>query len=421
MRKAVLVLIVCTLFLVPLSACKTGAHEIDEWGYVFSIGVDRGVSDKLRITFQFPSFSAGQSGGSGASGASAGTTGAKDLTVITIDCPTLYAGVVMINSSYSRDLNFSHAKYIIISEDIAKESVLPFINGMSRSPQVRPSMYVVVCKGKAADFINEFQPKAGASVSKSMELLMQSSDASSLYKSVTFNDFNNDIKSLYTQPIATLAAINNFSSFKESGKQPNGFQSEGDYYPGEVPRKGLNKFEFMGTALFNGAQMIGELNGNETRSMLMLRGSFMNSSITIPDPLDSSLRITAYVYQRKKPKIRIKFEDDIPKIYAKVFLNATLQNVQNAENIEYKYKTITENAYEAFIKEKLDQTIKKCQKLNCEVFEFGDRAAAKFWTIQKWEAYNWLSHFKEAEVTTEVEFVIRRTGTLITTQEEKRV
>ncbi|NMA24325.1 MAG: Ger(x)C family spore germination protein, partial [Clostridiales bacterium] len=69
---------------------------------------------------------------------------------------------------------------------------------------------------------------------------------------------------------------------------------------------------------------------------------------------------------------------------------------------------------------KLDQTVKKCQELNCEVFDFGYKAARQFLTIQDWEKFDWLSSFKDAEVTTDVEFILRRTGTIIATEDEKK-
>jgi Spore germination B3/ GerAC like, C-terminal. len=43
----------------------------------------------------------------------------------------------------------------------------------------------------------------------------------------------------------------------------------------------------------------------------------------------------------------------------------------------------------------------------------------KFLTIQEWEKYDWLSHFKDAQVSTEVDFIIRRTGTLTKTNKSR--
>lgn len=416
MRRVLI--LAAALLLLSSSACGTGARELDERSYVLTIGVDNGVADKFRYTFQFPTMSSSQGESGGGDGPKSRT--GSDLSTITIDCPTLQSGVTMLLSSYSRRLNFTHTIYLIVSEELARESVEPLINGITRSAEIRRTMNVIVVKGKASDFVNVFRPFAGTSVSKSQEIFMQNADQSSLYESVRYNTFADRVKCTKCQGTATLSAINDFSSFREDGRQEEGFKSEGDYYPGEVPRKSENKFEIMGSALFNGMTMVGELNGNETRSMLMLRGTFKESQIAVPDPEDPSLRISAVVFKKRAPDIKINFEDGRVKIHASVFLEGSLQSVHQAGTDEQARITMLEEAFERFIGEKLEQTIRKCQELNCEVFDFGYKAARQFLSIQDWEEFNWLSSFKDAEVTTNVEFILRRTGTIIATEDEKK-
>lgn len=253
---------------------------------------------------------------------------------------------------------------------------------------------------------------------KSQELMMLHQYESGLFDEVTYHQFSIGIKNTYTQPTATLAGLNDFSNFKAGGEPPKEFKSSGDYYAGDIPRSGGNKYEFFGTAIFDGDKMVGELNGDETRAMLMVKGEFKYGSIVIADPLNPKLRITVYTHQQKKPDIKVNFKDGKPIIHVKVFLEGELQNVQSSTQYENpQIKPVLENAFVAFIKDKLDRTIIKCINLNCEVFNFGETAAVKFLTIQEWEEYNWIAHFKDAQVTTDVEFVIRRTGTLMKTSD----
>jgi spore germination protein KC len=228
-----LVVIAFLVLLTAASACGTGARELDEWAYVFSIGVDKGVEDKYRYTFQFPTLTGTQkNSGGGTDGPK--TEGSNDREEVTIDCPTLQAGINLVLSSYSRRMNFTHALYLIISEELARESVEPLINSMTRSSEIRRTMNVIIVKGKAMDFIHEFNPVAGASVAKSQEKFMQNADLSSFYENMRYNEFANRIKCTKCQATATMAALNDFSSFKEDGgRQEQEFISEGDYYAGE--------------------------------------------------------------------------------------------------------------------------------------------------------------------------------------------
>lgn len=416
MSRLISIIVLCCFMLVSLTACF-GSHELDDWGYVYTIGIDKGVTDKLRFTYQLPTFKGGPGGGSGGGGGSE-SHGRGQFTVLTVDCPTFYSGINMLNTSLSRTLNFAHTKFVLISEELARDGVGTFMNGMMRSPQLRATANIIIVKGSASDFVREFDPVIGTSISKTQDLIMEHQYETGLFDEVTFREFTDDIRSTYSQPTAALGGLNDLSHLKTTGTPPEKFKSSGDYFASEVPRSGGNKFEFFGTAIFDGDKMVGALNGDETRVMLMTNGEFENGSIVIADPLDSKLRITVYTHQQRGPDVKVNFENGKPVISVKLFLEGELENVQSSTNYESpKLKPIVENAFKDFIKGELNRTILKCQKLNCEVFNFGNIGAAKFLTIQEWEKYNWVAHFKDAKVTTNVEFILRRTGTMMKTSE----
>lgn len=414
MKKTVcFVLMICCMSLV-LTACYD-AKEIDEWAYVYTIGVDKGVSDKLRFTFQIPTLKGEASKAEGGETTSQARRN-SDFTVISIDCPTFYSGMNMLNTSVPRTLNFMHSKYIVIAEDLAREGVGQFINGMIRSRQIRRIMHVIIVRGQASEFVKELNPVLGTAVSKSQEDMMDARHETALFEDISYNEFISDMKSDYRSPTAILAAINDFSSYKTSGTPPEEFKAAGDYYAGELPRSGGDKTEYLGSALFDGDKMVGELNGEETRVLQMVQGDFNRGFIAIPDPLNKGLRITMDVRQRKRPDIKIVFQAGNPVIHVKLFLEGNILNLQS--NVEYEsgeLNPVLENQVKVFVKNTLDKTIDKCQSLHCDAFGFGEKAAMQFLTIQEWEEYNWLAHFKDAEITTEVEFEIRRTGTMLKT------
>jgi spore germination protein KC len=282
-------------------------------------------------------------------------------------------------------------------------------------------MHVIIVKGKASDFIEQFNPVLGTSISRTQESMMLHEGETGLFDDVTYNEFLLCMKSTYRQATATYAADNDFSSYILEGPQTQEFKSGAGYYAGEIPRMGGNSFELFGTALFNGDKMVGKLNGDETRAMLMLEGDFHRSSITIQDPLKPELRATIDTFQKRKPKIKISFIDDKPAIEATVFLRGNLINLQSTINYEnQKLKPILENRLEVFIKGQLDNTFDKCKKLKCDAFYFGNRASRHFLKIQDWEKYDWNSKFKDAVISTKVEVDIERVGTLMKTNETKR-
>jgi spore germination protein KC len=160
--------------------------------------------------------------------------------------------------------------------------------------------------------------------------------------------------------------------------------------------------------------MVGELNGDETRFLLMTRGEFKQGSFTMQDPKKPELIIPLDVRASKKPDIEVDCKGAKPVIRLKVQLDADLLAVQSMINYEQpELQSLLEQTFKKSVKEGITSLIKKCQDLNADVFHFGDYAAKNFLTIDAFESYDWNSHFKEAEVIVDVNFAIRRTGTQI--------
>ena len=417
MRRTTLIILICCIFSILLTACHD-ANETDDFAHVLAVGIDKGISNKWRITVQFATL---KSDG----GSKIQTTGGNQdfetqeqdgYTFITLDAPSFYGGVSMINSILSRKLNFMHTKLLVLSEDIAKSGLVgEYLAPIVRYREIRRNVRVLISKCEASKFIKENKPIFGKTLSKSMEQIVQEGSNMDFFPNITLGDFYDDIKSTYNQPIAILACVNDYSNFKEMGSLwGEEFKSEGDYLAGQIPRIGGNKIELYGTAVFDGDIMVGELNGDETRLMLMARGQFQRGFFTLPDPEKPALIVPLDVRAARKRNVMVKLDGDKPVIVLKIQLEGDLLAVQSGINYEIKeMKPVLEKAFEQYIKNRLDTLIEKCQRLNADVFRFGGIAARQFSTIEKWEQYNWISEFEKAEVNTEVDFTIRRTGAIL--------
>ncbi len=417
MRRTVLLILACFIFTAVLTGCRD-AHETDDLAHVLVVGIDRGISNKWRMTVQISTMKEG----GGSKKQTTGGDGSGEMeeqdgyTTITIDAPSFYGGVSMINSILPRRLNFMHTKFLVVSEEIAKSGLAgEYLAPIARYREIRRNVRVLISKSPAKEFIKENKPFLGKTLSKSMELMVQEWTNTGFFPNITLDDFYDDIKSTYNQPIAILASVTDSSNFKEEGSYwGEAFKSEGDYVAGQLPRIGGNKIELFGTAVFDGDIMVGELNGDETRLMLMARGQFQRGFFTIPDPEISELIVPLDVRPARKPQIKVRLEGNKPVISLKIQLEGDLLAVQSRINYESKeLKPMLETAFEKYVKEELDKLIEKCKGLKADVFRFGGTAARQFATIEDWEQYNWIVQFGKAEVKTEVEFTIRRTGAML--------
>lgn len=409
MRKVVAAFILIILML-NLTSCYD-AIEINNMLHVVAIGVDRGVSDKWQLTLQFPTIK-----GSGGGSQSSGGGGQEEYTHVTIDAPSFFAGINMLNASLPRRLTFMHAQIIVFSEELAKSGLIDeYITSIHRFREIRQSAHMLIVKGKADEFLKENEPFIGNLVAKNFQMLINESNNTGFFPRVTLEDFYSGLKSSYRQPIATLTAINDFKSFQKEGEPwETGFKTGGDYIAGKLPRIGKNKIELFGTALFDGGTMVGELSGDETRYMLMVRDEFERGFFTMKDPKEQEMIIALDVRGPTKPKIKVTLDDTVPVIHLKMHLNADILAIQSGVNYEHpKLKVLLEKEFQQIIKNGIEKVVRKCQNLNADVFMFGDHAIKNFLTIDDLENYNWNSHFEDAKVTVEVKVAIRRTGTQI--------
>ncbi len=61
LRRIVCLILIAAYLCALLTGCYD-AQEVTEWAYVYSIGMEKGMTDKLRMTVQIPSMRGGQGG-----------------------------------------------------------------------------------------------------------------------------------------------------------------------------------------------------------------------------------------------------------------------------------------------------------------------------------------------------------------------
>ncbi len=421
MRKSRLLICLLLFSSLVLSGCND-LIEIDEMIYPLIIGVDIGVENKVRMTLQYPTYkgvTGGAIGGGGEGGGGGGEiskTGELEGTVITtIEASTLLEGVNLLNIAVSRRISLTHTKMLVFSEEFARKGVGEYLAPMMRYRETRRIMHVVVCRGKAEDFIKTNKSTIGASATKSMELMVTQSENSGLFSKETFIDFYHDILSPSQNAITAYAGVNDFNNLSQDEPPDNPPLNE--YYnfvPGEVPRKGAAQREFLGTAVFKTDKMVGYLNAHETRYLMMITGKLKRALVSLEDVNKPGYAIVVDKRIGRKPVIKGYFEDGIPVINIKLNMEGDLGAIQSRINYDSMERIEELNRMiEERIKKGVERTIKKVQKeFKSDIFDFGYKFAGYFDTIQEWEEYDWHKHFPEAKINVEVEFNVRRTGVM---------
>lgn len=419
MQKRLSMLIVMLFIISTILTGCYDAVEIDDEVYALVIGVDKGATNKLQLTIQYPTYKssgASQGGGMSSAGGKGNPNALEGGNVHTIEASTILEGIEMYGMAVSRRVSLLHAKMLVFSEEFAREGVGDYLAPIARYRETRRTMLVGVVRGKAEDFIKENTSDIGDSLSKSIELMITQSKNTSFFPEVRFNDFYKNMLSPYESAIAEYIGINEFNKIPEMEK-PNEAPINIDegFIPGNLPRKNVTKREYAGTAVFSGDKMVGYLDSYETRYYLMVMGKYKRGILTINDKHKPGYAIPVDIRLGRGPKVKGHFENGKPIIDIKLNIEADIGAIQS--RINYEKADMIEDLNSQIstqIENGIRNTIEKAQKdLKADIFGFGHKMVDYFSTIQEWEQYNWFPRFPEATVNVNVSVNVRRTGLMI--------
>lgn len=449
MKRIVAVMLLLVLCC-GLAGCYD-AKEVDDLAYVLAIGLDKGQTNKLKVTMQLAVPNALGGGGGG-----------KPYSVITVEAPALTSSLNMANNFLSRRLDLSHAEVAVFSEELAKSGTIDeYLRGMIRSREFRPNISVVVCKGSAEEYLRGIKPTLDLDPAKYYELTFSAYRYTGLTVRSQIIEFYADMESPGIQPVAVLAGVNKYKPPKGgqsggSGKddqsggsgdsakddqsggsakesQAGGPQKEakpaestnkskgrpqpfeGDYEAGSIPRTGDVKGEIEGLAVFDGNRMVGEMDGEAATDYLLVNGEFHTASKTFADPQVKDAFVVLDVSQKRKPVRRVRIVGGKPQISVQVALDADILTIQSGYNYEDPEKLpILERAAETQLQDEIVRFLgRTAGEFHSDICGFGDNAKGLFLTWRDWEGYHWLQQYRDATFDVNVRVRIRRPGLIL--------
>lgn len=423
MKKIACILITFLLICGILTSCYD-LREIDEMAYAVAIGLDKGKTNMLKLTIQIavPIAIAGEGGGGGNGGGSGeGGKGSDGVVTTTVEVPGIFAGLDLINSYISKELSLSHAKLIIFSEELAREGIDKYMHEIMREREFRTNMFVAVSHGSAENYLRSVSFLLELNPSKFYEMDFSTYRYTGFTVNSQFFDFYVQKECSCRQAVATLVGINQYQSSDEFDLEKSTFREKGrdiplpgDYRAGELPKIYDVKTEIMGAAVFDGDKMVGELDGRETASYLILSGKLKSLSLTIPDPLKENFFIELGITNRRKPIHKVKMVGDRPNITAKVLIEADIISIQSGVNYEQDgNRDILEDAVEKDIKRALEWYLEKTKALKTDITGFGRKIKSSLLFWDDWEDFNWLGKYEKSTFDVDADVKIRRTGSMV--------
>ncbi|WP_082210442.1 Ger(x)C family spore germination protein [Desulforamulus hydrothermalis] len=389
-----------------------GARETDEIAIILAVGFDKGKNAPLEMTVTVANpraFAAGESGGSQE----------EPFLTASVEGPSIWECYLLFNSFGSREMSFQHTRAYVFSEEIARQGLGKYLNSLLRHLEVRRNSSLFICQGTAKEFLQKNMPKLEASPAKQYEFMDRISGITGLFPDRDIHGFYKTVKTLHSNPTAALVGITKGQKAHAAADQPLRIP----YAAQEVPQSGGTGYaEFIGTAVFQKDKLVGRLNGDETRTMLLLEGQFNLSTFTLRDPLHRDKLVTLRLRQGKKPDIEFKQQEGRLLIKEKIFLEGEFWAIESCENYEKPgKKKVLEEYFDRQMEQLARQLVEKTKQEGYgDIFGF-DRYYRKY--LNSWEAWEnllWQEIYANAEIEVDFQTNIRRTGLIRKMAAEKK-
>ena len=405
--KIVCLILVLTVSSLSLTGCYS-TRGVETLAYAVAIGIDKGDgNNKLKVTLQLAVLSDSSSDGGG-------TTQSQKSTITSVDCSSIDTGISLINSYISKKVNLSHCKAIIFSEEFAygglSEEIFTFVNNL----EVRPNCNIIISRCKALDYLKNVQPTLESVSARYYELILNSSEYTAYSQNITLKDFYNSLLNSSSSPCAILGGVNNKST-QELYASSSIYNSEGSYKADETPIISPNGIENMGLAVFSGDKLVGELDGSQTLSHLLVTNNLKSAVISIPNPYSQSSVISIYITQTKKTKTSLKFLNNYPYITCNISITGNILSLE--EGLDYSnedvIKTIEEYTNSYLEQNILSYLYKTSKEYKTDIAGLGKYELKNHLTWKDWANSNWASNYQNSFFTVTVNSTIQ-SGQLFT-------
>ncbi len=405
-RKAFAIFILTLLILVATTSYY-GIRGIDNLAYVVAIGIDVGTNENLLLSLQISLPNGGESSGSSSQSTS--------VVVESVECSSINTGIALFNSYLGKEINLSHCKVLVISEEFATQGVSEVLYTLTNEIQFRTTSNIIISKCDAKSYLEYSAPLLDKVSARYYEIAPTSSEYTGYTESITCNEFLSAISNNFSSPVAILGSINS-----EATQTQDLASSEvtSHYTAGQTPISPKNDgVETMGLAVFNDDKLVGELNGFESICHLIISNKLKNAQIRVPSPIEELDFIDLYIELGNDTKNSVYLVNNTPYITSKIKVTAKMQSMnKNINLLDEDLVNKIETSAETYLKENIMNYLYKTSKeFDADIDSFGLYASKYFSTNQEWENYNWIHHYKGAYFDVELDINLRSSYLLTST------
>lgn len=205
--QKIFAIFILVLLILVASTSYYGVRGIDNLAYVVAIGIDVGTNDNLLLSLQIslPNNSGSESSDSSQS---------SSVVIDSVECSSINTGINLFNSYLGKEINLSHCKVLVISEEFAAQGVNEILYTLTNEIQFRTTTNIIISKCDAKSYLEYSAPLLDKVSARYYEIAPSSSEYTGYTESITCNEFLSALGSNFSSPVAILR----FHKFKRYSK-----------------------------------------------------------------------------------------------------------------------------------------------------------------------------------------------------------
>ena len=185
MKNRKLILALTLTLTIILNGCWD-RRELESLSLVQTLGLDSGPGGKGITITTMIAIPPKLKGGSGDSGGGGGSQ--TGVFVLSMDAPTIYEGLNLINTTVNREVTLLQNSALLIGEDLARQGIRKWIDSLVRYREMRRTLLIYICKGKASDMM-KVKPKLERNPAEYFTDLARLSKLSGMFPMISLNEF----------------------------------------------------------------------------------------------------------------------------------------------------------------------------------------------------------------------------------------
>ncbi|MGI5898560.1 MAG: Ger(x)C family spore germination protein [Christensenellales bacterium] len=390
MKKSVFAIVLAATLL--LTGCWD-SHELDELSIVVGVALDKGNGADMDgmdgRTYEEPD---GQNSSKNVlltvqvaniQGESSGSSSNPGFFLLENESGSLLSSLNFMNFESSRFLYMQHNPMIIISEELAREGIIEYVDYYMRDYFTRKEAWLFISKGKAKDMIGAQIPQSQIA---SMGIVNMMANDQGLFDVIGINllEFTTDLMETAKAPIIPVLELSEENE--------------------------INTIWMTGLGVFDEDVLIDVLDLDEIRGFVWTVNGIQTGIIKADsDSGSATLRVSGSKHEIK-PVIR---EDGGVDFIADIFVRLSIGEVRGFESIslEELHKTLEE-----MVREEVDQliqnTLKRVQELGADIYGFGSLVHKRYPSHWKDIKDNWKEMFTEVSISANIEVDVASAGRL---------